>query len=137
MDCLPHASLSFLDVRAEVAIADVYIDPTVRARVFAANHGRAVRDGNVRNDAQRHGLALAGDHRQLPELFHGVAQLAWIADVDRKALQALDRLRHVFSADGVRDHVLHVLDVESVARCGQPIDLRLDVPPSRDALGER
>ena len=60
--------------------------------------------------------AALGHDRQLAQPLDRIAVLARIAHVDREALQALDGLADVVAADRRRDDLLHVGDVEAVAR---------------------
>ena len=84
---------------------------------------------------KRHRRAALGDDRQVAQVLDRVAQLARIAHVDRKALQAFDRLADVLAADRGRDDALHVRDVEAVARRGAD-QMDVDVAAARQALGE-
>lgn len=75
--------------------------------------------------------------RSEPQLFHRIADAARVAQVDKLALQALDRLRDVAAPDRGRDHLLDVVDVEAEPRGLTPLDVNPDVAAGDDALGER
>ncbi len=123
--------------RAQVAPADVHVDPACEPRVLALQHRRPVGDSHRRDVAQADLRAALGDHGQRAELLHRVAQLARVAHVDRKALQALDRLADVLAADRRGDDALHVGDVQAVARRRIAVDVHVDVAAAGEALGER
>ena len=81
------------------------------------------------------GTAGAG-HQDLLQLGNVLAELAQVADADRVALPALDRLHDVHAADGDLDDVLHVADVDAVAGDAVAVDLELQIRLADDAVGD-
>ena len=98
---------------------------------------RAVGDDEIGDGAERRGRARLGDDGQHAELFNRVAQFPRIADIDREALQALDRLADILAADGERDDLLNVRECEAEACCADSIDAHLDIASTLDTLGIR
>jgi hypothetical protein len=87
-------ALCFRNVRAEIASADVDIDPAVEPGVLALDDGWAVDD---------------------LQLLHGVAHALRVAQVDRVTLQAFHGLGDIHAAYGGPHDVLHIGDVEAEA----------------------
>ncbi|MDT4803964.1 hypothetical protein FQZ97_367300 [compost metagenome] len=79
---------------------------------------------------------MRGEDRQLLQGARRVAPLPRVADADREARQAFDRLADVLAANGAGDDRLHVGDVQAIARGSPPIDINIDVAPAGQALGE-
>src|SRR6202034_2373806 len=106
--------------------------PAVQARILASDLRRAVGDNKVGNGAQRRGRPRLGDDRQHGELFNRVTQFSRIPDIDRKALQALDRLAYVLASDRERDDLLNIREVKAEAGCADSIDTDLDITSALD-----
>ena len=123
--------------RNEVAAAHVDVDPARQPRVLALQHRRTVDDAHARDRGERQLRAALGDDRQHPQRLDRIAQLARIADVDRKAREAFDRLADVLAADRGADHVLHVGDRQPVARRRGAVDRHVEVAAAFEPLGER
>ncbi len=132
---LAHFSLGLIDEGADIATANVDVDPTVEARVFTAQHGRLVADVDPGHVRQRDACATWSDHRQQLEAGHRVAIALGIAQVDGVTLAPLDGLAHLHAAHRGGEYRLHVGDVEAVAGRFQPVDVHLDVAATRHPLG--
>ena len=133
---LGHRALHVQHRAAQVAAADVDVHKAGQARVFAAQHRRPVADAQLGHVAQHQALAARRDDGQRAQAGHRIAQLARVAQVDRETLQALDRLADVHAAHGAGHHLLHVGDVQAVARRGVAADVHVDVAPAGQALGQ-
>ena len=64
-----------------------------------------------------------------------VAEVALVADVDRIALQSLDRLGDVHAADRRLDDVLHIADRQPVAGGGLAVDGVVEVVAADHPFG--
>ena len=82
-------------------------------------------------------LAGGGLDRQLGEPRRRVAPFARIAQIDREARQALNRLGHVLATNGTGHDGLDLGNVEPVAGRGDPVDLHIDVAPASQPFGQR
>jgi hypothetical protein len=82
-------------------------------------------------------LPRRGDDRQLLKLVDRITQLAWIAQIDRKALQALDRLANVLTADRKGDELLHVGEAQAKTRRTNAVNTHFDISSAADSFGVR
>ena len=129
--------LHFGHGRAQIAAAQVDVDPARQSRVLAAQHRRPVDQLNPGQVAQPRTSATLGDVRQVAQCFERIADLARKAQVEREALASDDDLADVVAADGGADERLHVVDGETVAGDGLAVDLDVDVAPARQPFGQR
>ncbi|MNQ75887.1 hypothetical protein D3C85_906960 [compost metagenome] len=132
---LVHLGLGLCHKGADVAAANIHVDPAVEARVLAAQHGGLVADVDAGHVRQGDPLPLGGHQRQQLQAPHRVAVALGIAQVDGIALAAFDGLTHVHAADGGGQHRLHVGDVEAIAGRLEPVYLHLDVAATGHPLG--
>ena len=80
--------------------------------------------------------AGAGRHEDLLQFGNVLAELAQVADANRVALAALDRLHDVHAADGDLDDILHVADVDAVAGDAVAVDFEFQIRLADDAVGD-
>ncbi|MNS61312.1 hypothetical protein D3C72_943360 [compost metagenome] len=124
---LAHLGLGLIDERADIAAANIDVDPAVEARIFTAQHGGLVADVDPRHIRQRDTRAARGHQRQQLQAGHRVAIALGVAQVDGVALAPLDGLAHLHAAHRGGEHRLHVGNVEAVTGRFQPVDVHLDV----------
>ena len=122
LDALTDQLLCLRDVTAEIAAADVDVDPAVESCIFAAQLRRTIGDDEIGHGAQRRRCARFGDDREHAQLVDRVTQLAWITHVDWQALQAFDRLADVLAADRERHDLLYVSKAETKTRGTNTVD---------------
>ena len=115
----------------------VDVNPAREPSVLALEHRWAIADTDRRHITQANLCTTVGEHRQIAQLLHGIADLARIAHVDREALQPLDGLTDVVTADRRRDDALHIGDVEPIASRSVAIDLYIDIAAAGEAFGKR
>ncbi len=132
---LAHLGLGLIDEGADIAAANIDVDPAVEARVFTAQHGGLIADVNPGHVRQRDARATWSDHRQQLEAGHRIAIALGIAQVDGVALAPLDGLAHLHAAHRGGEHRLHIGDVEAVTGCFEPVDIHLDVAATGHPLG--
>ena len=121
----PPRRCHVLHGRAQVAAADVDVDPARQPRVLAAQHRRPVGDATVASHvASAAALALLRQDGQFAQLFQRIAHLARIAQVDREARSASTVSPTFSPPTAVAMTRLHVGDVQAVARRGIAIDRR-------------
>src|SRR5262249_7349814 len=122
-------------VRAEITSGDVNINPSVEAGVLAAQLRGAIPDNNVGHRTQRFRSSAGSYDPKNPPLVHPVAQLAGVAQVDRKTLQPLHRLPDVLAANGQGDNLLDFRETQREAGGPNPVDTHFNVAASLDTLG--
>ncbi len=130
-----HLGLGLCHKRADVAAANIDVDPAVEARVFTAQHGRLVADMDPGHVRQRDARTARGDQRQQLEARHRIAIALGIAQVDGVTLAPLDGLTHLHAAHRGGEHRLHVSDIEAVTGRFQPVDVHLHIAATGHPLG--
>ena len=135
-DLFGHRALHVAHRRAQIAAAQVDIHIAGQPRVLAAQHRRTVCDADVGHVGKHELLPARGDDRQRAQSGERIADLARVTDIDREALQALDRFADVHAADRRTDHRLHVGDVEAIAGRRLAPDVHVYIAPAGQALGE-
>ncbi len=75
------------------------IHPPREPRVLASQHRRTVADRYRGHILESNLRAALGEHGEIAQLLDRIANLPRIAQVDREALQAFDRLADVVAAD--------------------------------------
>ena len=124
------------DPRADVHAVEIDVDPGVAAGVLALDRRRPLADGERGQLRQRHVRAGRGRHEHAAQHGQVVAQFARVPQVDRIALQPLDRERDVAAADRRLDDVLDVADGQAVAGDLVAVDLEVEIVAADHALGE-
>src|SRR5438132_6731365 len=130
-DLLRNGALHLADRRAQVAPMQIDVDPPREPGIFALQHRRAVADADSRYVAQAYLCAALGQHREIANHLDRVPDFARVADIDREALQTLDRLADVVAPDRRRDHALYVRHIQAIASRGATVDLHIDVASPR------
>src|SRR5919198_860881 len=81
---------------------------------------------------------VGAGRRRNEQLLHAreLALLLLQTHGDREAALAFPHLRHRLAAERALDHVLHVADVDAVARGARPVDAHLDLRQLAQAIDE-
>src|SRR3546814_16502642 len=85
--------LCALDIAAKVVIFKIDVDIAGEATVFTFDLGRAVADGDVRQQTQRHVRAVRGSDTAGHQRFQRITISARVTQVDGKALASIDEDR--------------------------------------------
>ena len=125
------------DDSGQRATAPIDVDPCRRAAVLAPEHRRAGDDADAGDGAECDLLAGGGQDGKIDEVVQAATQLAGIANADRVACEPLDRLPDRRATDRAGHDLLHIGDVEAVARSSGAIDHDVDIAPAGQPLGER
>ena len=60
--------------------------------------------------------------------------MAWVAQIDRVTLKALDGFGDVHTANGGSDYVLHIINIEAVTGGCFAVDIHGDIAPPCNTL---
>ena len=136
-DGLVDGAHGHLDVGADVDALHIHVNPGVGHGGLALDAHRGADGLDLGQLAERHLRAGGRGHDDLAQGAEVLAEIAAVAQVDRVALQALDRGGQRHAAQGDFQHVLHVAHGEAVAGDGVAVDVELDVVAAHGALGKR
>ncbi len=123
----------FFDGGAEVAIAHAVLDGDVALAGFAIDFLGAVLGLDAGELRERDAFATGREEADVVDGFLRVAVLREIANDDVVASFVLQDLGDGVAADGGLDGVLHVVDVDAIARGGDAVDGVVEVGLADDA----
>ena len=124
-----------LYIAAHVHPIDIYKGPAIQPGVLALDRWRAVLHIDIGHIGERNALAAGRNDGQQRQLFWRVSIVLRVAQIDRITLQPLNGLRHIHSPNGRGYYLLHISNIEAIARRLCTLNIHLDVTPTGHPFG--